>query len=153
MLTTSLLVLDTAVVKVQISLGTVGGTVSTTDSETGNALMLVVTNPFGPKIEITACVGERAKGWLGRGRERFLIPMHGTPHRFEHEGEECLVWTEISSLPSLEGLVQMYVRDSNGHEWPLQNPEMLFEIRDRLKRQRSAGRAKHRSGELARSFR
>ena len=136
MATSLLLTLDSTVVKTQVSLGTVGGTISTTDSESGNALIVLITNPFGPKVEIASCIGERSTGWLGRGRERFAIPMNGLPYRFGEDGECCMAWLETSYLPSLEGIVQFYVRDSEGGEWPLDNPETLLQIRDRLLRRR-----------------
>lgn len=135
---TSLLVLDTAVVKVEVSLGTVGGTVSTQDSPSGNALILVITNPFGPKVELRSCFGERSTGWRGRGRERFPVPIHGLPYQFGPDGERCLAWMETTYLPSLAGLVQLYLRDSNGDEWPLENPDRLLQIRDYLTQPRLA---------------
>src|SRR5215472_15665670 len=49
MATSLLLTVEASVVKARVSLGKVGGTISTADSEAGNALMLVITNPFGPK--------------------------------------------------------------------------------------------------------
>ena len=137
MFSTSLFVLDTAVIKARVSLGTVGGTISTEDSETGDTLMVVITNPHGPPVEITSCVGERSNGWLGRGRERFRIPMHGLPFCFEEDGDTCLAWTKVTALPSLDGLVQLYVQDTHGDEWPLENTETLLQIRDRLRRPRS----------------
>ncbi len=136
MSTLSLFPLDTAVVKAQVSLGTVGGTISVTDSDSGNALILLITNPFGPKVEITSCIGERSTGWLGRGRERFLIDMHGFPYRFGEDGDCCLAWAETTYLPRLDGLIQLYLRDSDGNEWPLETTDALLRIRDRLSRRR-----------------
>ncbi len=130
------LTVDAPVVRAQISLGRVGGTISTADSESGNALILLVTNPIGAKVEITGCVGERVTGWRGRNRERFVIPMNGFPYRFGEDGECCLAWMETQYLPPLEGLVQVYVRDSEGGEWPIQNAGTLLQIRDRLARRR-----------------
>jgi len=132
MATSLLLTLDTAVVKAQVSLGIVAGTISTADSESGNALMLVITNPFGPKVEITACIGERSTGLLGRGRQRFVIPMNGLPYQFGEDGERCLAWADIRYLPSLDGLTQLYVKDSNGNEHPVENTDTLLLIRQRL---------------------
>ena len=133
---TLLLTLDTAVVKTQVSLGRVGGTISTTDSESGNALILLITNPHGPKVEITSCIGERSTGWLSRTKERFYIPMNGLPYRFGEDGACCMAWIETLYLPPLEGLTQLYLRDSNGDEWPLENTAALLQIRDRLLRRR-----------------
>ena len=132
MATTLNLTLDAAVVKARVSLGLVAGTIATDDWESGNALILLITNPFGPSVELTSCLGERCTGWRGRVRQRFFIPMNGFPHRFGEDGDSCMAWAETRYLPSLEGLVQLYVRDSNGNEHPLENPEMLLEIRDRL---------------------
>jgi hypothetical protein len=132
MASTLLLTLDSAVVKAQVSLGNVGGTISVADSDSGNALILVITNPFGPKVEITSCVGERATGLLRRGRQRFPIPVNGLPYRFGEDGERCLAWADIRYLPSFAGLRQIYVRDNKGVEWPLENTETLFLIRQRL---------------------
>ena len=136
MATSLLLTLDAAVVKARVSLGTVGGTISTAHSESGNALILLITNPFGPKVEITSCVGERPAGWLGHARQRFTIPMHGLPHCFPEDGERCMAWTQTTYLPSLAGLTQLYVVDNNGDEWPLENTDTLLQIRDRLTRSR-----------------
>ena len=126
------LTLASAVIKSRALLGTVGGTISTAESDAGNALILLITNPFGPKVEITACIGERSTGWLGRGRERFAIPMNGLPHQFSEDGDRCLAWVETTNLPALDGLLQLYIRDSNGEEWPLENTSRLIEIRDLL---------------------
>jgi len=130
------LTLDAAVVKPRISLGRVAGTIATVDWESGNALVLLVTNPFGPDIEITSCIGERSTGWRSRARQRFFIPMNGLPHRFGDDGDSCMAWAETRYLPSLEGLVQLYVCDSNGGEWPVENTGTLLEIRDHLLRRR-----------------
>jgi hypothetical protein len=132
MATGLLLTLDSAVVKAQVSLGKVGGTISTADSESGNALILVVTNPFGPKVEINSCIGERATGFLGRGRQRFTIPMHGLPYQFGEDGQRCLAWANTRYLPSFDGLIQIYLRDSHGSEWPVENTDTLRQIRHRL---------------------
>ena len=132
MATSLLLTLDAAVVKAQVSLGKVGGTISTADSESGNALMLVATNPFGPKVEITSCVGERTTGFLGRGRQRFVIPMNGLPYQFGEDGERCLAWASTRYLPSFEGLIQLYLRASDGNEWPVENTDTLLQICRRL---------------------
>lgn len=136
MATSLMLTLDTAVVKAKVSLGRVGGTISTADSDSGNALILLITNPFGPKVEITSCIGERSIGWLGRTRQRFIIPMNGLPYSFGEDGERCLAWTETTYLPSFDGVTQIYVRDSQGDEWPVENPETLLQIRYRLARRR-----------------
>ena len=133
MATSILLTLDTAVVKAHVSLGTVAGTISTADSESGNALMLVVTNPFGAKVEIASCVGERSTGFLSRSRQRFVIPMHGLPYQFGEDGERCLAWANTCYLPSFEGVTQLYVRDSEGNDWPIENTETLHQICRRLK--------------------
>lgn len=135
--------LDTAIVKVRVSLGTVGATVSTDDSESGNALMLIITNPNGPRVEVTSCFAERATGWLGRNRVRFALPLHGIPFQFGEDGDECLAWTEITSLTSLKDVVQLYVRDSHGAEWPVENIETWFDIRDRLSRRPRLTSARH----------
>ena len=127
-----LLTLDSAVVKAQVSLGQVGGIVSTADSNSGNALMLLITNPFGPKVEITSCIGERATGWLGRGRQRFVIPLDGLPYQFGEDGDRCLAWANTRCLPSLQGLVHVYLRDTNGNEWPVEDLEPFHRIRQRL---------------------
>jgi hypothetical protein len=132
MATSLLLTLDTAVVKAQVSLGTVGGTISTADSDSGSTIILQITNPFGRKVELVSCVGERASGWLGRGRERFVVPINGLPHRFDEDGDHCLAWVETSYLPPLDGLTHLYVRDSQGEEWGVDNPGRLAEIRDIL---------------------
>ena len=132
MASTLLLTLDAAVVKPRVSLGRVAGTVATVDWESGNALILLITNPFGPSVEVTSCIGERFMGWRGRARQRFFIPMNGFPHRFREDGDTCMGWAETRYLPRLEGLVQMYVRDSNGNEHPLENPDTLLQIRDHL---------------------
>jgi len=132
MATTLQLTLNSAVVKPRVSLGRVAGTIATDDWESGNALILLVTNPLGPNVELTSCIGERFTGWRGRGRQRFFIPMNGFPHRFGEDGDSCMAWAETRYLPSLEGLAQLYVRDSNGDEHPVENPEMLLQIRDRL---------------------
>ena len=129
---TSLLTLDEAVVKAQVSLGKVGGTISTADSDNGNALMLVITNPFGPKVEITSCMAERSAGFLGRARERFPIPMNGLPYAFREDGERCLAWADIRYLPSLQGIVQLYLRGTNGHNFPIENTDTLLRICQRL---------------------
>lgn len=134
MATTLQLTLKSSVVKPRVSLGRVAGTIVTDDWESGNALILLVTNPFGPTVELASCIGERSTGWRGRTRERFFIPMNGFPHRFGEDGDSCMAWAETRYLPSLEGLTRLYVRDSNGDEHPLENPEMLLEIRDRLLR-------------------
>jgi hypothetical protein len=136
MATTLSLTSGTAVVKPRILLGTVGGAISTAESDTGNALMLLITNPLGPKVEIVSCIGERSTGWLGRGRQRFTISMNGLPRRFSEDGGRCLAWVETTCLPALDGLIQLYVRDSNGEEWPLENPHRLLEIRDLLNHRR-----------------
>jgi hypothetical protein len=127
-----LLTLDSTVVKAQVSLGQVGGIVSTSDSSSGNALMILITNPFGPKVEIASCIGERATGWLGRGRQRFVIPLNGLPYRFGEDGDRCLAWANTRYLPSLDGLVQVYLRDSNGNDWPVGDLEAFLRIRQRL---------------------
>lgn len=134
MATGLLLTLDATVVKAQVSLGKVGGTISTADSETGNALMLVITNPFGPKVEINSCVGERSTGFLGRSRQRFVIPMHGLPYQFGEDGERCIAWANTRYLPSFDGLIQLYLVDSEGNEWPVENTDTLHEICRRLHR-------------------
>jgi len=136
MATTLSLTLDSAVVKPRVLLGTVGGTISTAESDAGNALMLLITNPFGPDVEIASCVGERSRGWLSRGRERFTIPLNGLPHRFPEDGDRCLAWLETTYLPALDGLVQLHVCDSNGREWPVENTHRLLEIRDLLTNRR-----------------
>ena len=132
MATSLQLTLDAAVVKAQVSLGKVAGTISTTDSESGNALMLVITNPFGPKVGLTACIGERTTGFLGRGRQRFVIPMHGLPYQFGEDGERCLAWANIRYLPSFDGVTQLYVQDTSGGEYPVENPDTLLQICRRL---------------------
>lgn len=132
MATSISLTLGTAVVKSRALLGTVGGTISTAESDGGNAFIVLISNPFGPKVEIASCIGERSTGWLGRGRERFTIPLNGLPHRFSEDGDRCLAWVETTYLPALDGLLQLYVRDSNGEEWPLENTRRLLEIRDLL---------------------
>lgn len=133
MATSLLLTVDAAVVKARVSLGKVGGTISTADSESGNALMLVITNPLGPKVEITSCVGERSTGFLGRGRQRFVIPMHGLPYQFGEDGERCIAWANTLYLPSFDGLIQLYLVDSEGNEWPVENTDTLHEICRRLR--------------------
>jgi len=130
------LTLDAPVVKAQVSMGTIGGTISTADSESGNALILLITNPIGPKVEITSCVGERLTGWRSRSKERFLIPLHGLPYHFGEDGDCCLAWTQTLYLPSLEGLVRIVMRDSEGGEWPIEDTDTLLQIRDRLLRRR-----------------
>jgi hypothetical protein len=132
MATTLQLSLRAAAVKPRVSLGRVAGTIATDDWESGNALILVVTNPRGPNVELTSCIGERLTGWRGRHRERFSIPMNGFPHRFGEDGDSCMAWAEIRYLPELEGLAHLYVRDSNGDEHPVENPEMVLQIRDHL---------------------
>jgi hypothetical protein len=132
MATSLLLTVDASVVKARVSLGKVGGTISTADSESGNALMLVITNPLGPKVEITSCVGERSTGFLGRGRQRFIIPMHGLPYQFGEDGERCLAWANTRYLPSFDELIQLYLVDGVGSEWPVENSDTLHEIRRRL---------------------
>jgi hypothetical protein len=136
MATSLLLTVEASVVKARVSLGKVGGTISTVDSEAGNALMLVITNPFGPKVEITSCVGERSTGFLGRGRQRFVIPMHGLPYQFGEDGERCLAWANTRYLPSFDGLIQLYLIDSAGNEWPVENTDTLHEICRRLRSSR-----------------
>ena len=121
-----------AAVKPRVSLGRVAGTIATDDWESANALILVVTNPIGPNVELIACIGERFTGWRGRVHQRFVIPMNGFPHRFGEDGDSCMAWAETRYLPPLDGLVQLYVRDSNGGEHPLDNPDKLLQIRDHL---------------------
>jgi len=132
MATSLLLTVEASVVKARVSLGKVGGTISTADSEAGSALMLVITNPFGPKVEITSCVGERSTGFLGRGRQRFVIPMHGLPYQFGEDGERCLAWANTRYLPSFDGLIQLYLIDSEGNDWPVENTDTLHKICRRL---------------------
>jgi hypothetical protein len=115
-------------------LGTVGETLRLEDSENGNALILMVTNPSGPKVRITGCFGERKTGWLGRRRERFSIPVHGLPHDFARDGSRCLAWAETADLPPMAGLVRLYVEDSNAGEWPVEDEQRLMLIVDRLSR-------------------
>lgn len=134
--TTLSLTLESAVVKSRVLLGTVGGTISTAESDSGNALILLVTNPFGPEVEIASCIGERSRGWLGRSRERFTIPLNGLPHRFPEDGDRCLAWLETTYLPDLDGLVHLWVCDTNGREWPVENTHRLIEIRDLLTHRR-----------------
>lgn len=136
MATTLSLTLDSAVVKPRVLLGTVGGTISTAESDAGNAFILLITNPFGPDVEIASCIGERSRGRLRRGRERFTIPLNGLPHRFSEDGDRCLAWVETTYLPALDGLLQLYVCDSGGREWPVENTRRLIEIRDLLTHRR-----------------
>lgn len=123
-----------SVVKVQAMLGTVGETLRLEDSENGTSLILMITNPSGPKVRITGCFGERKTGWLGRRRERFSIAMHGLPHDFSREGSRCLAWAETADLPPMAGLVGLYVVDSDAGEWPVENEPRLMLIADRLNR-------------------
>jgi len=135
----SILHLDQPAVRVEVSQGKVGGTISTADSAGGNALMLLITNPWGPKVELAACFGERRTGWRGRRRQRFRLPMHGIPHCFGRDGDRCIAWAEAASLPSLNGLTQIYVRDTSGNEWPVENVDTLLRIAEHLNRPRSIG--------------
>lgn len=121
-----------AIVKAQVSLGRVAGTISTADSESGNALILLITNPGGSNVEITSCVGERVTGRHGRSRERFFVPMHGLPYCFGDDGDCCMAWTETLYLPPIDGLTQLYLRGRDGSEWPVENTYTLLQIRDRL---------------------
>jgi hypothetical protein len=121
-------------VNVRAVLGAVGGTLCLEDSETGTALILLVTNPSGRRVRITDCFGERKRGWLGRRRERFLIPMHGLPHDFATDGSQCVAWTEAASLPPMAGLLRLYVEDSTKTQWPVEDHQRLMLIVDRLTR-------------------
>lgn len=126
-------------VKVRAVLGAVGGTLCLEDSENGTALILLVTNPSGRRVRIRDCFGERKCGWLGRRRERFAIPMHGLPHDFAADGSQCLAWAEAASLPPMEGLLRLYVEDSNGAHWPVEDHQHLMLIVDRLTRPDARG--------------
>jgi hypothetical protein len=126
--------LDSAAVKVQAVLGTVGGTLRLEDSENGTSLILMVTNPWGPRVRITGCFGERKTGWLGRRRKRFSIAMHGLPHDFAKDGNRCLAWAETADLPPMAGLLRLYVEDSGAAEWPVEDEQRLMLIVDRLTR-------------------
>ena len=126
--------LDRDAVKVRAVLGTVGGTLCLEDSENGTSLILLVTNPSGLRVRITGCFGERKTGWLGRRRERFSIAMHGLPHDFARDGSRCVAWTEAAELPPMAGLRRLYVEDSDGTEWPVEDEQRLMVIVDRLTR-------------------
>ena len=126
--------LDSAAVKVRAVLGTVGGTLCLEDSESGTSLILRVTNPSGTRVRLIGCFGERKTGWLGRRRKRFSIAMHGFPHDFAKDGSQCLAWTEAAELPPMAGLVRLYVEDSDGAEWPVEEEQRLMLIVDRLNR-------------------
>jgi hypothetical protein len=131
--------LDGTVVKVQVVLGCMGGTVSLEDSENGTTLILLVTNPSGPSVRITGCFGKRKKGWRARRRERFSIEMHGLPHDFAIDGNRALAWLDVAALPSMQGLTKLYVEDSSGGEWPVEDQEHLMLIVDRLTRPKTRG--------------
>ena len=125
---------SSAAVRVRAVLGAVGETLCLEDTENGTALILLVTNPSGQRVRITDCFGERKCGWLGRRRERFSIPMHGLPHDFAKDGSQCLAWAETASLPPMAGVVRLYVVDSSGVEWPVEDEQHLMLIVDRLTR-------------------
>lgn len=131
-----------AAVHVQAVLGTVGGTVSVEDSEFGNTLILLITNPFGPKVRITGCFGERKVGWRGRRRERFHIPVHGMPHDFAIDDNGCMAWIEVSGLPPMDGVTGIYVVDSEGSDWPVEDEQRLALIVDRLTRRNAGGKSR-----------
>ncbi|MGP8245534.1 MAG: hypothetical protein ACLQVN_13565 [Bryobacteraceae bacterium] len=124
--------LGNAAVQVRAVLGTVGETLCLDDSEHGTSLILLVTNPSGRRVRITGCYGERKTGWRGRRRERFSIAMHGLPHDFAVDGNRCLAWTETAALPNMAGLARLYVEDSDGAEWPVEDEQRLKLIVDRL---------------------
>jgi hypothetical protein len=130
---TTLHLADPAKVIVRVSLGTVAGVVSFQDSDEGNALMLLITSPYDSNVELVSCFGERCTGRRGRQRKRFPLPMHGIPHMFAQDGDKCRAWIDVSCLPPMTGLVQLYVTDQSGHAWPVQNLDRLLEIAALLK--------------------
>ncbi len=133
MSTISLSLNKKATVQVRLVLGSVGGTICLEDSEHGNALILLITDPGETKIRITGCYAERKIGWRGR-RQRFEIEMHGIPHDFALDGSWCMAWVDTKALPSMRGLIGLYVVDSEKRRWPVDDPEHLALIVDRLTR-------------------
>jgi hypothetical protein len=134
--------INRAAVHVQAVLGVVGGTVSVEDSENGTTLILLITNPSGPRVRITGCIGERKSGWRGRRRERFRIPMHGIPHDFAQDEDGCMAWIETAALPPMDGVSGLFAVDSEGNHWPVDDEEHLALIVDRLTRRRAVGRTR-----------